>query len=453
MSAPHRIKKSESRAPNFDEDIYDASPAPFDASMSVSPGTTNSSDKENRSRRAHADKSKGPAAMSLPLRQESSLSVLSASENRRKRRGDTDRGGADSRNPRRRRPSPQILEDEEDESGNEAYDPDQDVEERRRLRKELRDLTRDLNNNRAEYLAPLSTGLVDTLVKANRLSTSVKQTADATIDSRLLVTTADLSYRKTVQLTLGDSVQGVDVDEFITKCILLMRSSESGIQDRSHEPSNTQRRHRRQNADEDEDVDGDEGDSLNWEALGNVALQHNARPSVPGFLLGPLSLEKRARRPTQRRQGLKTSQLKQTQPEILNPADIEKAENANLTVLCTRILARLQKVQIDAESAVEAAATGDMSEDEVTKLMMKHGVHPRGGVDLFKFVVNPYSFGQTVENMFYVSFLIRDGKVGVTINDNGLAAIGNSASLLCSQEWLILTPSRSHRAAHPDRIF
>jgi len=55
--------------------------------------------------------------------------------------------------------------------------------------------------------------------------------------------------------------------------------------------------------------------------------------------------------------------------------------------------------------------------------MFRHGVHQSGGVDLFKFVVNPRSFGQTVENLFYVSFLIRDGKVGITITDNGLPAV------------------------------
>jgi hypothetical protein len=309
------------------------------------------------------------------------------------------------------------------------YDPDQDVEERRQLRKGLRDLSKNLIDNRAEFLNPTSTGLLDTLRKANEFSAAVRQTADATIDSRLLVNTADMSYRKTLAMTSGDTSQGVDVDEFVSKCINFMRRADGAVRDGPQAPSSAQRRRGRANVGEDLEGEGDEGDMLNWEHLGRFAcLPNNSRPSVPGFLLGPLSLEKRTRRPMQRKAGLRLNNLTETRPEVLKPGDIEKTENANLTVLCTRILGRLKKVARDVQIAVEAESREDMSDAEVKALMDKHGINPDGGIALFKFVVNPYSFGQTVENLFYVSFLIRDGKVGITIDDDGLPFLGLSST-------------------------
>lgn len=440
VAMSRHMKVSESPAPGLRDQIYDASPEPTSpnhqhgstcgVSMSPSPGAPNSSDKENRSTYTAADKGKGHTNMAA-----SRLPSLSDSNSgaKRKRIGNEETSYAPSSRRRRTMESEEDEVEDEDNTGNwgdenddDQYDPDQDIAERRRLRKGLRDLTKNLNDNRAEYLDVASTGLLDTFRKANDITSAVKQTSDATIDSRLLVTAADLSYRKTVQLTLGDSLQGVDIDEFVSNCIALMRRARNEVSDADANPVNTQsRRARTVDLDGDsEGGDGDDGDMMNWEALGEVTMQYNLRPTVPGFLLGPLSLEKRGRKPNQRKAGLKHSNLKQTQPEVLNPGDIEKAENANLTVLCTRILARLKKVEADGMSAVEEEATEDMSDEDVRALMIRHGVRSEGGVDLFKYVVNPWSFGQTVENLFYVSFLIRDGKVGVIIDEDGTPYIG-----------------------------
>ena len=40
-----------------------------------------------------------------------------------------------------------------------------------------------------------------------------------------------------------------------------------------------------------------------------------------------------------------------------------------------------------------------------------------GKINIFRFIVNPNDFGQSVENMFYLSFLIRDGKCALDIED------------------------------------
>lgn len=424
------MKTSQSPALEFDDDIYGATPepngrrqphnaTPHGASVSPSPTASTLSDKENMGQSTR-NRSKSHAAMASPQPPTPSSNSGRAGKRKRTNAGDT----LATTNHQRPRIGDSRGDESDDSAG--AYDPDQPIEERRVIRGQLRDIEKDLTENRVEYLHPESTGLLDALHKANEVAGSVKQPTDATIDSRILVTTADYAYKKTVQAISGESVQGVDADQFIAKCIGFMRRAEGAMEGPRAAPSATQRRRRRQNeGDDSDDAGGDDGDMLNWAHLGRSAcLQHNARPSVPGFLLGPLSVEKRARKPVQRSQSLKHSNLKLTQPEVVSPEDVEKSENANLTVLCSRILGRLKKVQRDGQAAVEKEYTEDMSQAEINSLMDKYGVNEGGGVDYFKFVVNPYSFGQTVENMFYVSFLIRDGKAGITIVDNGLPVLG-----------------------------
>jgi hypothetical protein len=375
--------------------------------MSPSPVTSVSSDKENRSSRVAIDKGKGRMAMGPPRL---------PSPERIKRKRVLEQEPLVERTRRRR-----TVEVEEDGSDTE-YDPDQDIEVRRQLRKELRELNKNLVEHRSEFMNPDSTGLKDTLLKANQLSEQVKQTSDATIDSRLLVTAAEYSLKKTVALISGDTAQGVDLDDLIIKVKAFMRRGDSDSQSGSQAPNSTQRRRRRGNDDEDE-----EGDMLNWEYLGRHAcLQHTSRPSVPGFLLGPLSLEKRARKIIVRKAALKPNSLKETRPEVLQAGDIEKSENANLATLCTQILARLGKVRRDSMDAADKESTDDMDDEEVDQLMDRHGVSRDGGIALFQFVINPWSFGQTIENMFYVSFLIRDGKVGISTDQRGLPYLGLS---------------------------
>ncbi len=282
-------------------------------------------------------------------------------------------------------------------------------------------------DSRAEYLAPGSDGLLRTLHRANDLFGSVKQTSDATLDSRLLVSTADLSAKRTTQLNLGDATTGIDVDDFVGKCITFMRRGPGD----GGEGLTARRRRGQDDSDDDADArDGyDEGDAFNWEWLGRRAcFPNNVRPPVPGFLLGPLSVQKRARKATQRRERLQKRDPKDAvRPEELKAQDLEKAENSNLTTLCKNIRELLVHTMVTGPAKVEKECmdmTGeDISDEEIRVVMLKHGIADDEGVPLFHFVVNPKSFGQTVENLFYVSFLIRDGTAGFGNDSNMLPTL------------------------------
>ena len=235
---------------------------------------------------------------------------------------------------------------------------------------------------------------------------------------------ADLSYKRTTELALGDSSVGIDVDDFVNKCLSFMRGGD-GANSQPAATSGTQSQRRRRQAVED-DEENDE--QLNWARLGRLAcFPHNARPCVPSFLLGPLSVQKRIRQQTQRRaREVRANPANATRPQELMEEDLEKQETANLTVICKEIERLLGRIQANGWEACEKEqeAREDMTEDEALEMMLSHGISDDGCVPLFDFCVNPASFGQTVENLFYISFLIKEGSVGLNFDGRGLPTLG-----------------------------
>ncbi|KAH8171750.1 binding domain of nse4/EID3 to nse3-MAGE domain-containing protein [Sarocladium implicatum] len=363
------------------------------------------------------------AREALSIRQRETPRIASASK--RKRAGT--QTGEGSNNRRRTIEPPSGDEEDDDEADNDIYDPDQPLEERRKVQRRFRDLLRDVTENSEEYLQGDSRELHQAIRKANALSKKLRQTAEATIDSRLLVSTADLSYRKTQRLTHGSLAQGIDPEEFVSKCITYMRQGRGITDDDAPELSSTQRQRRtasrgRDGQEEDDDI-GDEGDTMNWSHLGRfAAIPYIRRPALPGFLLGPLSVEKKIRKITKRSAPFRPNSLTETRPEVLNVEDLAKKEN-DLTVICGKILEQLITLQAELQSTVGELVDDDMDEDEQRRIMHEHGLRSTGGIDLMRFVVNPKSFGQTVENMFYVSFLIRDGRVEIDFDEFDLPAL------------------------------
>lgn len=199
-----------------------------------------------------------------------------------------------------------------------------------------------------------------------------------------------------------------------------------GTQASASQISGTQRRRRQTFGTNAEDSEG-EDEVLNWDLLGRRAcFPHNLRPSLSGFLYGPLSVQKRFRQQTQRRarqERIDPSQI--IRPQELQAEDLEKQEAANLTAICTEIRKVLVATQKNGEKLAieELEKIGDPSRDQVFEVMHKYNISSDGGVSLFKFCINPHSFGQTVENLFYVSFLVRDGSIGISIDETDLPTL------------------------------
>lgn len=242
-------------------------------------------------------------------------------------------------------------------------------------------------DSKNEYLQPASTGLYDTFAAAETLFTKVKQTSDATLDSRLLVAATDLVLKKATNLVYGNAGIGIDADEFVGKCIAFMRNNP---ENRHGLPGEA--------ADEDGPID----DAMDWAYFGReAAFKGNKRPATTDFLLGPLSVTKKVRVFKTRRAGLKRDNANLVRPvEVIQDGNGKEQENAGTMIALVKGIYDLLK-----------------------DLVRKNPRYEEVGIGLFRFVVNPHSFGQTVENIFYLSFLVKDGFVAFMENDDGLPVL------------------------------
>ncbi|CAG8635812.1 14148_t:CDS:2 [Acaulospora morrowiae] len=232
----------------------------------------------------------------------------------------------------------QMEEDTSSYFDKKTYDPDQDKDEKRWLRREYRTLITETEERRQDYLRSESNGLSQNIVKANELVQKVKNTHEATLDSRLLVLTSDLGVQKARLMKLDSNM--FDADDYISKLITLMGG--------------------RQVSDEEEPT-------LNWKEVGEIASHYTQR--VPT----------QKERKSGIRQNLVKDKKEMTMPKQLGEKDIERQEN------------------------------------ETTRnvIMIWEILNEKQPINFFEFVINPESFGQTVENIFYLSFLVRDGKVSI----------------------------------------
>lgn len=258
----------------------------------------------------------------------------------------------------------------------------------------------------------------------------VKQTSDALDDSRQMIEIADLVRAKTKQLGNGVSELNINLEDFIDKWVYYgTHGRAQGTDEDDSVPTSTQwqrRRNQTQRANEDDDEAEETGNELNWELLGEqVCFPSNNRPPVPSFLLGPLAVQKKVRS-TQRQGRQRREPLAAvTKPQDIRAEDLERNEASNLTSQCAAIRKQLPTTF---ESCMEAfnndpENTDDINEDETNKLLRKHGVALNWEIPLLRFAVNPNSFSQTVENLFYISFVVKDGFFLVNKDEDGLPTI------------------------------
>ncbi|KAL5119286.1 hypothetical protein ACEQ8H_002773 [Pleosporales sp. CAS-2024a] len=399
--------------------------APSSTYSVLSPSASMNSDKENDAPQSHANTPRPAKRAMREMPTPDSGSTASGSANKRRRTArypggnvSVHEGAFEAHDQDDDADEPAAAQPDEDEQGPlRFYNPNQDPEKRRQLRATMRDHQRAMDENRDEMIRS-HTLLLDHLKKQDSLFGKVRQTSDATVDSRYLVNASDLAGKKLNSNLQGNAGVGIDLDQFVSKCIFFMKSGGhvAGDEDAPAVP-----------VPEDEDDAGEDG--LDWALLGRQAcFPCNKRPPTTSFLLGPLSVEKRVRNTQRRARSQRQPVGPATRPQEIKEGDMQQSDKSNLSNLVKSINTRL-RTHIQSVEGKVSDELSEIPEDEVqtedlaaASRRYRAAVAPSQelAVDLLDFAINPHDFGQTVENLFYISFLIREGNAKIVKDEDGL---------------------------------
>ncbi|XP_078079500.1 non-structural maintenance of chromosomes element 4 homolog A [Mustelus asterias] len=270
-----------------------------------------------------------------------------------------------------------MTEEEELADGGIPYGArDDDPNRRRMLRHQYRELINSVQQNREDMIRPNSNKLTEALEEANKLFSNVRQTREAALDAQFLVLATNLGQEKANQLHTDMMV--FDPSVFAEELLTFM-----GLNRLETEGSD----------DDDESAGWLPKDA--WTKLGNETQKYFKRAPAFHFMLGSFKSEPTVpRQRTERQKRVPTKEERRIMPTQLKKMDESHQEATEKEV--ERILGLLQEY---------------FKSD------------PDTPINFFDFVIDPHSYARTVENIFHVSFIVRDGFAAIGLDQDKLPII------------------------------
>lgn len=249
-----------------------------------------------------------------------------------------------------------------------------DEEKCRNIRRQYRQLIYNVQQNREDIVNTASDSLTEALEEANVLFDGVSRTREAALDAQFLVLASDLGKEKAKQLTSDMSFfNQVAFCDFLFIFVGL-------------------------NWMEDEERDALNGCDDNivisfWETVNQEATSWISQAETFHFIFGSFKSESSAQK--------------------RRPGHQKKAHRVEESVDMPTKLRRL-----------DLSSNQEGTEKEVERILgllqTYFRKYPDTPVSYFEFVIDPNSFSRTVENIFYVSFIIRDGFARIRLDQDRL---------------------------------